>query len=150
MYVKSLYWAIATMITVGYGDITPTNNAEVGFNIAVILVGQGLLAYLVGMLTNYVAKLDHTAALFREKLARINQFLKYRNLSSTTRQRISEFYSVQLWFATGGSDEMAILSSLPFSLRQNVALFLYAQLLVNVRSYGLQATSYELQATRHT
>ena len=40
-YVASLYWAITTMSTVGYGDIVPVNTAERIFAIsAMVLRGQ--------------------------------------------------------------------------------------------------------------
>ena len=132
LYLLSLYWTLATMITVGYGDIRPGNNAEVGFAIGVIFSGHALFAYLFGLITNYVTTLDRTAALFRDKLVQINQFMDYRQLSPHLRARISDFYSGRLWFSTGGVDELAILNALPCSIRQNVSLFLYAPLLTNV------------------
>jgi hypothetical protein len=44
-YLYSLYWSITTMITVGYGDITPTNNIEVAFVICSMIFGCGLFGY---------------------------------------------------------------------------------------------------------
>jgi CRP-like cAMP-binding protein len=87
---------------------------------------------MLGLITNYVFSLNRTAALFRDKLAQLNAFMEYRQLSPAVRSRISELYSGRLWLSTGGLDEQAILSSLPASIRRNVSLLLYAELLLNV------------------
>ena len=44
-YLYSIYWGVTTMLTVGYGDITPTNKIEVVFNIWAMLFGCGLFGY---------------------------------------------------------------------------------------------------------
>jgi len=38
LYVKSLYFIIITMITVGFGDITPKNNAETVYVLGIALL----------------------------------------------------------------------------------------------------------------
>ena len=44
-YVASLYWAITTMLTVGYGDITPDTMLERIVNILCMLIGCAMFAY---------------------------------------------------------------------------------------------------------
>ena len=39
-YVRSLYWTITTMTTVGYGDITPARTAEYIVGMVVMLLGH--------------------------------------------------------------------------------------------------------------
>ena len=132
LYVKSLYWVVATLITVGYGDIHPTTNEEVIFAAVVIFCFHATFSYMLGLITSYVFSLNRTAALFRDKLAQLSAFMEYRQLSPSVRSRISELYSGRLWRSTGGLDEQAILSALPASIRRNLSLLLYAELLLNV------------------
>lgn len=49
-YVYSLYWAVTTIVTVGYGDITPQNEYEVGVTIVVELMGSALYGYLINVI----------------------------------------------------------------------------------------------------
>jgi len=45
---RGLYWAITTMTTVGYGDITPTTTTGEVTAVAVMLVGIGFVAIITG------------------------------------------------------------------------------------------------------
>lgn len=57
-YVISLYWAIATMITVGYGDVTAATRNERIYCIVVMIIGCGVFAYTMNQFGRIVAEID--------------------------------------------------------------------------------------------
>jgi voltage-gated potassium channel len=48
--VDSLYFTVVTLLTIGYGDLTPTTAASKLFTVVYALVGVGLLASFVTVL----------------------------------------------------------------------------------------------------
>ena len=49
---KSVYWAIVTLTTVGYGDITPQTNIGQFLSAAVMILGYAVIAVPTGIVTN--------------------------------------------------------------------------------------------------
>ena len=57
LYINSLYYIVITMITVGYGDIHPVNNAEKLFIIVICLVSCTLFAYILSSIGQIIEKI---------------------------------------------------------------------------------------------
>ena len=46
-YLYSLYWSSVTIMTVGYGDVTPQTNQEIVFAIVAVCFGCGVTAFII-------------------------------------------------------------------------------------------------------
>lgn len=53
-YILSLYWAISTICTVGFGDIVPVNNIEKIFNMIWLTIGVAFYSYSIGITFNMI------------------------------------------------------------------------------------------------
>jgi len=58
IYVASLYFCITTFMTVGYGDITPSNTTERVFGIIMLIIGCGLFGYSLDRISTIVNAID--------------------------------------------------------------------------------------------
>lgn len=58
----SIYWAVVTMTTVGYGDITPVTQSGRFFSALVMLLGYTIIAVPTGIVTASMVKASHDAA----------------------------------------------------------------------------------------
>jgi len=131
LYVRSLYWTITTMTTIGYGDITPQNNLQTVFVIFIEIVGAGLYGFLIGNIANLIANIDIAKTHFREKMERIGTFMKYRNLPLDMQLQINNYYNY-LWNSRKGYDETEVLNDLPIPLKTNVSLYLNKEIIEKV------------------
>lgn len=57
-YVASVYYVLITMITIGYGDIYPTNDLERLYGIMTILTGVIVMSAMVNRVTSVIANLN--------------------------------------------------------------------------------------------
>jgi hypothetical protein len=64
-YLRSIYFALVAMSTVGYGDIAPRNIVEISFAAVFILIGGLVLPAVVGGISVYILNFGMTAKLFR-------------------------------------------------------------------------------------
>jgi len=59
-YIAACYYSITTISTVGYGDITPTNETEVIMTIGLIFFGVSMYSYIISRLTSIFAIVNNS------------------------------------------------------------------------------------------
>ena len=122
-YLRALYWCIATLATVGYGDIVPHTNAQTIYTMVAMLIGVGVYGYIIGNVTSLLANIDLAQSHYMETMERLTAFMRYRNIPLALQRRLRDYYAY-LWENRMGFDELSVLEELPDSLRSEVALFL--------------------------
>jgi voltage-gated potassium channel len=76
-YGDALWWAIATVTTVGYGDKYPVTAGGRGIAVVLMLVGIGLIGVLTATVASYFVeeKADREKAELTDRLDRIERWL---------------------------------------------------------------------------
>ena len=91
-YVVSIYWAVTTMSTIGYGDIKPTNTAERLFAMFVMFVGAGIFTYGITNVVTAVATSNKAALEFRERLDALNVYMEAMQIPTHLRRRLRTYF----------------------------------------------------------
>ena len=119
-YLVALYWALTTLTTVGYGDITPRTESERGFALIVLLIACLVYGVFVGEVSSLARSLDRHATLKREHLDVVKDYTAWRGLDAGLRRRVREHYERSLALEPLALDEVKLLSGLPTDLREEV------------------------------
>lgn len=127
-YITSLYFAIVTMATVGYGDVHAVNPREMIFIMIFISSDMILGAYLIGNMTALIVKGSKTER-FRDKMTDIIKFMNRNGLTKDIRAQIKSHLRLQY---ESSYNEASILQDIPASIRAKVSQKLYRRTVQHV------------------
>lgn len=130
-YLRSVYYILTAMTTVGYGDIVNVNDAETVFVLFLVVVSSGLFSSLVATREQSFSHEDADVTQFQLMMEYNRQYMKHRNLPEKLQDRIKMYYNYS-WERSKGIDENMALESLPTQLKQDVMMFINKDIMVQV------------------
>lgn len=92
LYVASVYWAVATLSTLGYGDVIPETNAERLYAVACTFAGGAVYAYLLGSVCSIITNFDEGSNTFFRQMDELNRFMKEKGISAELRVKLRDFF----------------------------------------------------------
>ncbi|XP_027178269.1 potassium channel SKOR isoform X1 [Coffea eugenioides] len=120
-YTTSMYFAIVTMATVGYGDIHAVNVREMIFIMIYVSFDMILGAYLIGNMTALIVKGSKTEK-YRDKMTDLIKYMNRNRLGKDIRNQIRGHLRLQY---ESSYTDAAVLQDIPISIRAKISQSLY-------------------------
>lgn len=130
-YIRSLYWTITTMTTVGYGDITPARTQEYILAGVIMIMGASLYAFIIGSIASLLNGIHAAKNRHWERIESVTEFLRGQQVPSTLNAEVRNYYE-HIWERNRGVDKNQMLDDLPAPLRLRVLLHLAENILETV------------------
>ena len=129
-YQSALYWAITTLTTVGYGDITPIGVGQTYYTMVAMALGAAMYGYIIGNVASLVSNLDVIRAGHLRRVETANHFMRDRQIPRDLQAQVRDYYNY-VWDSRVGQ-ETAILDELPKPLHVEIALHTHRNILERV------------------
>lgn len=130
-YIESIYWAVTTMTTVGYGDIVPTTDGGRILTMAVMLVGVGFYGLLIGNISSLFAESARFKEQTREKLSELSMFMRHYHVPTRLQESVFSYYN-HLISKRLSDNDTRIISDLPQSLKSELQIYMNIKLIRNL------------------
>jgi Ca2+-binding EF-hand superfamily protein len=119
-YVVCIYWALATVSTIGYGDVKPVYRYERVYAVFVVVTGVLLFAFAMGGITALLTSHEGVRLHFDDKLQLVSDYLTFRGADSILKRRIITHFGAA-WRRSGELyEEMSLLDDCPRQLKKMV------------------------------
>ena len=127
-YVLSMYWALMTISTVGFGDITSKTQAEMVFSFFVMLFGAIIFALITGRIASEMMSQKGQVQQYHTMMDDIRHFLDNKSVEVGLRRTVMTYYDA---LHEGGhlQDERAILEPLPIGIAGPVVREIYGAIM---------------------
>jgi hypothetical protein len=87
-YTASLYWAVATVATVGYGDIGAKNDGEYLFSSFTMFVGATAFGYILGVVSLTLSKSHVHVVVVKDEIRKVKNFSQETDISTKLKRKL--------------------------------------------------------------
>lgn len=139
-YVTSMYWAITTMVSVGYGDFHPLSTTERFFGIFSMACLSSMFAFIIGNLSSLISAANSKENNYRDMISSVNKYMKKKKLPRELQYRVRSYIDYMHESDNGVEyDEDNILSLFSSRLKDEIYECLHGHV---IKSCVLFSTGY--------
>eukprot|EP00924_Labyrinthula_sp_SR-Ha-C_P002834 maker-scaffold_13-snap-gene-8.4-mRNA-1 protein AED:0.00 eAED:0.00 QI:61/1/1/1/1/1/2/317/622 len=92
IYIAALYYAVMTLTTVGFGDVSAFTDLERAFMVALMLIGALTYSYIIGSVCAIFANIHEKNSEFFEKFDELKDYMRRENIPLELRSKIKHYY----------------------------------------------------------
>lgn len=134
-YVDAVYWAITTLTTVGYGDITPSTNLAKLFTMSIMVLGVGVYGFVIGNIAQILGDRNRYKEKAREKIEEIGAFMSYyrvpRKIQAQTLDYLNDLLAKRLT-----ENDQQIISDLPQAIQDELVTYMNIKLIKSLSIFN--------------
>ncbi|GAU43073.1 hypothetical protein TSUD_194270 [Trifolium subterraneum] len=119
-YVTSMYLAVISFTTVGYGDLHPISTDEMVFSVIFLLIDFGLIAYVTTTVIYLVLPDIGLLGKYRARRVRVLAYCRHYHLSDDICKEVSDHLKLEYQSRAQPSEENGILNSLPIPVKGKI------------------------------
>ena len=138
LYLTSVYFAVTTLTTVGYGDVTPHTDNELVLCMIWMMFGVGFYSFVVGTLSSVLTSMDTKSVLLNSKLQLVELLAKDTRLPDHLVKLVrKEVKHSAETIALDETQRQSLLMHLPKTLKYEIAMTMYQHSAIQI-SFFLQ------------
>uniref|UniRef100_A0A061R290 Potassium voltage-gated channel Eag-related subfamily H member 2 n=1 Tax=Tetraselmis sp. GSL018 TaxID=582737 RepID=A0A061R290_9CHLO len=134
LYTLSMYFAVYSLASVGYGDLVPVTPAEQYFSCCVMILGAFFLGYIVASITSVVATRNAESADYYRLMDQLNRFMDEHQLDSDLRVQLRNYFQYRRQ-TRGMQSWNSIITQMSPSLRKEVFAHTSCKLIQDVEFF---------------
>uniref|UniRef100_A0A3Q1J5R2 Voltage-gated delayed rectifier potassium channel KCNH4 n=1 Tax=Anabas testudineus TaxID=64144 RepID=A0A3Q1J5R2_ANATE len=127
-YVTSLYFALSSLTSVGFGNVSANTDSEKIFSICTMLIGALMHAVVFGNVTAIIQRMYSRRSLYHTRTKDLKDFIRVHRLPKALEQRMMECFQTT-WSVNNGIDVSELLKDFPDELRADIAMHLNKEVL---------------------
>ena len=125
-YLRALYFAVTTLCSVGYGELTPRTTAEILITIIWMLAAVYFLSFNISSLSCMISEQDYKNNIMDYKMNFVDQYVKSEKLNQRLSRKIkNEIKGKVERFSFGPGDLDEVIAILPIELKYEIAVNMY-------------------------
>ncbi len=122
-HVTSFYWAVTTLTTIGYGDITPHTNLGRIFTMMVMILGVGVYGIIIANVSNMISNANHYKEKSKQKINDLSYFMKHYDIPHRLQKTVFAYYEHLLKERLSDNDAQ-IIADLPPALQNDIRTYM--------------------------
>ncbi|EAS00807.2 cyclic nucleotide-binding domain protein (macronuclear) [Tetrahymena thermophila SB210] len=137
IYINGFYFSMISMMTIGYGDITPKSINEKIYTIFFCVVSCASFAYSINTISQVITDAKKKSKNFKERMRSLNLLMQNRQIDNHLQMKVRKY--IEYLQETSENMDYAYkdLEVLPTSIKQDVQIDMYGNLIKKQKLFYL-------------